>query len=48
MLISMPVGASVAERMHTDRLSLSAAIFWIGFLSLGSWAVIVALVLAVD
>jgi hypothetical protein len=48
MLISMPMAASVAERRRTERLSLSAAIFWIGFFSLGSWALIIALVLAVD
>jgi hypothetical protein len=48
MLISMPMAASVAERRRTERLSLSAAIYWIGFFSLGSWALIIALVLAVD
>jgi hypothetical protein len=46
MLISTPVAASIAERRRTERLSLPAAIFWIGFLSLGGWAVIIALVLA--
>jgi len=48
MLISTPVAASVAERRRTERLSLRAAIFLIGLLSLVGWTVIIALVLALD
>ena len=47
MLISTPTATSVPEERRTERLPLRAAIFWIGFLSLGGWAVIIALVLAV-
>jgi hypothetical protein len=47
-LISTPVGTSVSERSHIERLSLRAAIFWIGVLSLGGWTVIIALVIALD
>ena len=48
MLISTPVDISVPESRRTERLSLLAAIFWIGVLSLGSWAVIIALVHALN
>jgi hypothetical protein len=48
VLMSMPVATVVRERSRTERLSLRAAIFWIGVLSLGGWAMIVALVLALD
>jgi hypothetical protein len=47
-LISTPVGTSVSEMRHIERLSLRAAIFWIGVLSLGGWTVIIALVIALD
>jgi len=48
MLISTPAAASVPARRRAERLSLPAAIFWIGFLSLGGWAAIIALALALD
>jgi hypothetical protein len=48
MLISTPLDISVPESRRTERLSLRAAIFWIGVLSLGGWAVIIALVHALD
>ena len=48
MLISTPVDLSTPEERRTGRLSLRAAIFWIGVLSLGGWAVIIALVHALD
>jgi len=48
MLISTPVDLSAPEERRTGRLSLRAAIFWIGVLSLGGWAVIIALVHALD
>jgi hypothetical protein len=48
MLISTSMIASVPEERRTERLSLRAAIFWIGVLSLGGWAVIIALVHALD
>jgi hypothetical protein len=48
MLISTSIIASVPEERRTERLSLRAAIFWIGVLSLGGWAVIIALVHALD
>jgi hypothetical protein len=47
-LISTPVGTSVSERRHIERLSLRAAIFCIGVLSLGGSTVIIALALALD
>jgi hypothetical protein len=46
MLISTSIIAS--EERRTERLSLRAAIFWIGVLSLGGWAGIMALVHALD
>jgi hypothetical protein len=46
--MSMPVATVVRERRRTERLSLPAAMFWIGVLSLGGWAMIVAVVLALD
>ena len=46
MLISTPVATSVPERRRTERVSLRLAIFCIGVLSLGGWALIIALVLA--
>jgi hypothetical protein len=48
LLISTPMAASVTEERRAERLSLRAAIFLIGLLSLGGWAVIIALVLALD
>ena len=48
ILISTPVATSVPERRCTEWLSLRAAICWIGVLSLGGWAIIIALVLALD
>jgi hypothetical protein len=45
-LISTPVAILIPERRGTERLSLRAAIFSIGVLSLAAWAVIIALVLA--
>ena len=47
MLISTRMATSVAEERRTERLSLRAAIFFIGLLSLGGWAAIIAVVLAV-
>jgi hypothetical protein len=47
MLISTRKATSVAEERRTERLSLRAAIFLIGLLSLGGWAAIIAVVLAV-
>jgi hypothetical protein len=45
-----PTPTSVAtpapERRHAERLSLRAAIFWIGVLSLCGWAMIIAVALA--
>jgi hypothetical protein len=40
--------ATVVRERSTERLSLRAAIFWICVLSLGGWAMVVALVLALD
>jgi hypothetical protein len=48
MLISTSIIASIPEERRTERLSLRAAIFWIGVLSLGGWAGIIALVHALD
>jgi hypothetical protein len=45
-LISTPVAIPIPERRGTERLSLRAAIFSIGVLSLAAWAVIIALALA--
>jgi hypothetical protein len=42
----MPEATPVPERKRVERLSLSAAIFWIGVLSLGGWMAIIALGLA--
>jgi hypothetical protein len=36
----------VPERRPAERLSLRAAIFWIAALSLGGWALVIALALA--
>jgi hypothetical protein len=36
------------ERRRAERLSLRTAVFWIGILSLGCWALIIALILALD
>ena len=44
--ISTPVAIPIPERRGTERLSLRAAIFSIGVLSLAAWAVIIALALA--
>jgi hypothetical protein len=48
LLISTPVATPLPQRRRTERFSLRAAIFWIGVLSLGGWALIIALVLALD
>jgi hypothetical protein len=48
MLISTRMATSVADERRTERLSLRAAIFLIGLLSLGGWAVIIAVVLGLD
>jgi hypothetical protein len=40
-LISTPVAVPVVERTRAERLSLRAAIFWIGVLALGGWTVII-------
>ena len=48
VLMSTPGATVVRERKRTERLSLRAAIFWMGVLSLGGWVMIVALVLALD
>jgi hypothetical protein len=45
-MISTPVAALVPERRRAERLSLRAAMFWIGVLSLGGWTVIIALAFA--
>lgn len=45
---SPQLATPLPERKRSERLSLRAAIFWIGILSLGSWALIIALVLALD
>jgi len=42
-LISTSSAAATPERRHAERLSLRAAILWIGVLSLAGWAVIIAL-----
>jgi hypothetical protein len=46
MLISTPVATLMPESRRTERVSLRAAIFCIGVLSMGGWALIIALVLA--
>jgi hypothetical protein len=48
LLISTRMATSVAEERRTERLSLRAAIILIGLLSLGGWAVIIAVVLGLD
>jgi hypothetical protein len=44
----MLISTLVSEERRTERLSIPAEIFWIGFLSLGGWAGIIALVLALQ
>jgi len=44
--MSTPIATPVRERRRTERLSLRAAILWIGVLSLAAWAAVIALVLA--
>ncbi len=46
VLMSTSVATLVRERRRTDRLSLGAAIFSIGVLSLAAWAGIIAFALA--
>ena len=48
MLISVPTASSATAERRPERLSPGAAFLWIGFLSLGGWAAIIALVLALD
>jgi len=48
MLISMPTATSATAERRAKRLSRGAAFLWIGFLSLGGWAAIIALVLALE
>jgi hypothetical protein len=43
VLISTSAAAAPRERRRSEPLSLRAAIFWIGGLSLAAWAVITAL-----
>jgi hypothetical protein len=38
--------AATPDRRRTERLSLRAAIFWIGVISLAAWAAVIALALA--
>jgi hypothetical protein len=45
-LISTPVASPVRERRRIERLSLRAAIFWMGVLSVAAWTLIIALALA--
>jgi hypothetical protein len=45
-LISTTLATPVPEMRRAERLSLRAAIFWIAALSLGAWALIIALALA--
>jgi len=45
-LISTSLATAASERRRTERLSLRAAIFWIGVISLAAWAAIIALALA--
>jgi hypothetical protein len=42
-LISTSLAAATPERRHAERLSLRAAILWIGVFSLAGWAAILAL-----
>jgi hypothetical protein len=43
VLISTSAAAAAREMRRSERLSLRAAIFWIGVLSVAAWAVITAL-----
>jgi len=45
VLISRSMATAAPERRRAERLSLRAAIFWIGVLSLGGWASVIALAL---
>jgi len=45
-LISTSVAIAAPETRRTERLSLRAAMWWIGVLSLAAWAVIIVLALA--
>jgi hypothetical protein len=45
-LISTSLAAASPDRRRTERLSLRAAIFWIGVLSLAGWSAIIVLALA--
>ena len=45
-LISTSLAAAAPDKRRTERLSLRAAIFWIGVLSLAGWSAIIALALA--
>jgi hypothetical protein len=48
MRFSPRLATPLPEMRRSERLSLRAAIFWIGILSLGGWTLIIALVLALD
>ena len=45
-LISTSLATAAPDKRRTERLSLRAAIFWIGVISFAAWAAIIALALA--
>jgi hypothetical protein len=47
-LISMPTAAPLSATRPRERLSVGAAVLWIGALSLVGWAIIVSVGFAVN